>query len=103
MRGIIVTFIVLLGLGYVAVTLDGPVASSCNQTGEEEMVAQWRRTRSGWELRRSWQYANLTPGSPPLAWRIHPALIGTLQLLVSLLVLLCSETTPSVLTPRRET
>lgn len=95
LRGIIITLAVLFVIGHVAATFEGPRSRSRPASGE--VAGQWRRTRSGWELRSSWQHASLILDPPPIAWRVHPALIAILQLLISILALAWSETSPSPL------
>lgn len=92
LRGIIITLVILFVIGHVAATFEGPRSRSRPASGE--VAGQWRRTRSGWELRSNWQHAFPILDPSPIAWRLHPALVAMLQLLISILALAWSETSP---------
>lgn len=100
LRGIIVTLVVLLLAGYLAVTFERPRTRSSAQSTSGDVTGQWRRTRSGWELRESWQYPSPTLNPPPIAWRVHPALIAVVQLLTSILALAWSDSGPPTVSER---
>jgi len=92
LRGIIGTLVALGLCGYLAYRVDAPRAWSGTSRDAAMRDDGWRRTADGWELRDSWDPQS--SGHQPVAARIHPLTLATLQLLVSLFVLVLGTRDP---------
>lgn len=79
------TLIVLATVFYVACNIDGRVTSNWAEAHSDS----WRRTAQGWEEMTEWQEDEpvISPEWTQVG-SIHPALVGSLQLLISLGALL---------------
>lgn len=83
----IIGAIVLLVLaGAVAATWESPFADTRFTVIPNERVAGWRRTVSGWEWSGSWHVQSVDQHCP-IAWRVHPLVLASLQVLLSLAAL----------------
>jgi hypothetical protein len=87
---------------YLASVVELPQAwSNATEAKPVSVSDGWRRTVDGWEKRDQWRYPAGTPDVPPVAWRIHPALVAILQVLVSLFALISGQRSSTThLTPQ---
>ena len=81
-----------LSEGYSSLTLAGNGAHSAHiaqesQSTDKSFNAGWRYTKNGWQNRTEWQ--DPAPVSKPA---LHPAIVGSLQLLISLAALVWFST-----------
>ena len=73
-----------------ALALPVQMAESAPEDATVTQTAAWRRTVNGWEDRQYWI---INPPPPlPTATKIHPAVVGSLQFLMSLAALLALPT-----------
>jgi hypothetical protein len=90
-RGITGTLAILFIAGYFATTLELPKAWSQSSPSETRVTDGWRRTASGWQWHEAWKHPRAALDPPPVAWRIHPLLVASLQVLVSLFALVWAD------------
>ena len=88
MRLIAVILLILLGLCWLAVAM--PVTGTGPDRADRIKDDGWRRTTDGWERRSSWKppYRASSPG-------LHPAVVGLLELQLSLAALIAFSPKPS--------
>ena len=82
MRIIAWLLLILLGLCWLAATM--PVAETGQDPLNRSKDDGWRRSIDGWEHRSSW-----TPPHQADSPGLHPAVVGLLQLQLSLAALIC--------------
>jgi hypothetical protein len=77
----------LLALSLVLLADPQPSANATSSVLAQDLPIQehWRRTTRGWEDSRTWVLAS--PPALPRATAIHPSVVGSLQLLISLAAL----------------
>jgi len=83
--------LVLLGIGWLA----GEVELAAAAPSAGRVDTDWRRTRNGWERQSSW-----IEDTPPRRPALHPAMVGTFQLLASVAALIAL---PGLMSWRRRT
>lgn len=98
-----VALVVLTFVGAVAYPVDQPHETSAAQATTSAMpvssngAGEWRRTAQGWELSSAWEVGPTSNRPYQREWEawgaIHPALLATFMLLISLLALLATEPT----------
>jgi hypothetical protein len=76
-------------MGYLASTVELPRAWSSAAAETTDVADGWRRTAEGWQWRQAWVRPPESGTVAPLAWRLHPATLAALQLLLCLLALVC--------------
>jgi hypothetical protein len=80
------TLLVLSALFYIACNMDSglPEISQMTSRISEASHDTWRRTAQGWEKSTDWQHVPVISPEWIHAGSIHPALVASLQLLISL-------------------
>ena len=91
MRAVAGTIVVVLVLGYLASAVELPQAWSNAGASNITLMDGWRRTANGWEFREAWEQPSGALKHTPIAWQIHPSLLATLQVLISLFALVCAD------------
>ncbi len=77
MRLIVCLLLLLLGVGWLVSEIELAAAPAIDNSD-----TGWRRTRDGWERQSSW-----APEQPARKPALHPALIGTIQILFTVAAL----------------
>jgi hypothetical protein len=88
MRGIFLTTLTLLALGWLASSIDLPPVWSHGRTApavtaHDAVQTVWRRTADGWEQRDSWRLPCQVKRDTRQPLVIHPLAIAVLQALVA--------------------
>ena len=92
-RGITGTLVILFCAGYLASTVELPRAWSNASGAQAHAMDGWRRTATGWEWQRVWKRPQPSLDPPPVAWRIHPFTLASMQVLISLFALVWADRT----------
>ncbi len=86
MRGMIITFVLLVTAGCLASTMPlRPLVGHRSDAAAHD--DGWRRTTDGWEKRASWHLPGSDQATATGLAKVHPFALAALQILVSLLAL----------------
>lgn len=86
-RKLLIATCVLLVVMWLACTVEFPrrPPAHASPLGHHSVTTNdWRRTVDGWERASKWQSTRAKPTAPPAATYVHPGLIASFQILVSL-------------------